>query len=730
MLVRTKISFLTVCILAALGALSLFAARWFVLGIFDRLERESAAGQALRAAALIRTSAEGLASTLGDWALWDDSYAFAGGERPGYPEENFQVETLVNLDVNLVAFIGPDASLVYAKAVDLAGGVEEPVPRDMVELLRGWTYNASGPGRASGLVVIAGLPWLVAVSPVLPTGGNGTPRGLMAMARRIDDRFVGNLSEILGLPVSVTPEEEPPVLEPEPRALPERALPPPESGKPAWTAAEIVDRRTIAGYARVEGFGGSPGARIRILEHRTIRSVGIRSYVYFAAALGLLISAAAISQLVLFQRLVVERIIRLGRDLDLLDTRDDPGIRMTVAGNDELSRFASALNAALDKLAAARSRLEQARRGEALADLAGGMAHEFNNILAIILGALESAGTRARTEEERGRLLGTARAAALRGRDIVEQVLLHARTARTERRPADLRRVVDEALEQVAVLARPDIEFRRRYAPMPPVPVNEGLVAMLVVNVVKNALDAIGAGPGTVSVSLDPEEVGPGPGEGNRPPPGRYARLSLEDSGRGMDPQELAHAFDPFFTTKSPGTGLGLGLAVVKGVMRQHDGYIDASSEPGKGSRFTFHFPLGAPGEGLPPEPEGAQSRGAPPPSGRLLLVGTEPALALAERGLGMLGYAVRRAEDEAAALDSLNRCVGDIDLVIADEGVGEAGLEALARAARGSPRLRLLVCAVPGARALPGSGVHAVLAKPVPIRSLIAAVEEALSAP
>jgi CheY-like chemotaxis protein len=192
----------------------------------------------------------------------------------------------------------------------------------------------------------------------------------------------------------------------------------------------------------------------------------------------------------------------------------------------------------------------------------------------------------------------------------------------------------------------------------------------VLVNLALNARDAMG-GRGvltvvTEAVSVTAEGSEPGRAPGPRMPAGRYVRLSVTDTGHGMDAATRARIFEPFFTTKEAGQGSGLGLATVYGIIKQSDGYIWVYSEPGQGATFTIYLPELAAEEIA--EPEAAPAQASPRGSEMILLVDDEPAVRrMAARALEARGYTVLEAGDGLGALDCLRRHPGEVKLVLTD---------------------------------------------------------------
>ncbi|PYR39666.1 MAG: hypothetical protein DMF93_13340, partial [Acidobacteria bacterium] len=245
--------------------------------------------------------------------------------------------------------------------------------------------------------------------------------------------------------------------------------------------------------------------------------------------------------------------------------------------------------------------LRQSQKLEAIGRLAGGVAHDFNNILMSIMGAADlllmqlAPGDAARDEAME------VKQSVDRGAGLTRQLLAFSRRQATRSRRfalADVVRGMDTMLRR---LIGPEIDFEIVVPARPLVVVaDSGQIEQCVMNLVVNARDAMPDG-GRVTVRLDEVELG----EDGTPAfadsrPGHYARLSVADTGTGMDEATRAKLFEPFFTTKEQGKGTGLGLSIVYGIVKQSGGYITVTSEPGRGSTFFIYLPIATAPEPAP----------------------------------------------------------------------------------------------------------------------------------
>jgi PAS domain S-box-containing protein len=320
----------------------------------------------------------------------------------------------------------------------------------------------------------------------------------------------------------------------------------------------------------------------------------------------------------------------------------------------------------------AQAQLAQAQKMELIGQLTGGVAHDFNNLLTAIIGNLELALVRSRDLPEVSRLLQGAVRAADRGAALTQRMLAFARRQYLRFEPvADL----------LATTLGPAIELRLEAQPnIRPARADPNQIEMLLLNLAVNARDAMPRG-GRVLVTVAEERVDERHPAGL--PPGDYARLSVADSGEGMDAATLARAFEPFFTTKPVGHGSGLGLSMVQGVADQSGGGVAIESAPGAGTTVTVWLPCAEAAEAATPRPAEAA---APmlAAGGHVLLVDDDPdVLAFAATCLEEAGYRVTRAVSGEAALALLRGMPSGPDLLVADVGLPGIGGIQLAMAGR-----------------------------------------------
>ncbi len=343
----------------------------------------------------------------------------------------------------------------------------------------------------------------------------------------------------------------------------------------------------------------------------------------------------------------------------------------------ELQRSYDKLTIEIRERELAEAQLRQAQKMEALGTLTGGIAHDFNNILSAVIGFTEIAKDRTPADSGVQRQLARILEAGIRGRDLVRHMLQFSRQTEQEKKPLPLSGVVKETIKLLrasipsTISMRTEVESESGCVFADPVQMQQ-----VIMNLCTNAAYAMREEGGTLDVELSDFVVSPS--DAHRLPikPGLYVKLTVRDTGSGISPENLGRIFDPFFTTKKPGEGTGLGLSVVDGIVKQHEGCITVESNLGKGSSFSVYIP-----EVAEERAEPAVEEITPTGHERILFVDDEEALAeMGRELLEHLGYAVTVKGSSAEALSALRTDPSAYDLLITDQTMPEMTGVELAR--------------------------------------------------
>lgn len=349
-------------------------------------------------------------------------------------------------------------------------------------------------------------------------------------------------------------------------------------------------------------------------------------------------------------------------------------------------------------------RLAQAQKMEAIGTLAGGIAHDLNNILTPILGYAELMSLMRRQGESIDQeVIDQIAVSATRAREIVKQILAFSRHQKSERCPVSLSRAIKETIRMISssLPATIDIEIRLNVE-NDIVLMNPDEMHRVIMNLCTNAYHAMRAHGGRMQITLDHHE-GPLLGWSTHTELllGDYLRLSVADTGVGIDPDLLPRIFEPFFTTKKQGEGTGLGLPIVHGIVSRSNGLISVESRVGKGSSFHLYFPVVMDdicGSTRRSSDQNQVAPGALSPASsrtRILFVDDEFAVTrLASMILPKYGIAVVTENDSRKALEIFREFAQDFDLLVTDQTMpGLTGVDLAREVLLIRPDLPVILC-------------------------------------
>lgn len=379
------------------------------------------------------------------------------------------------------------------------------------------------------------------------------------------------------------------------------------------------------------------------------------------------------------------------------------------------------------------ARLIHLQKMEALGTLAGGIAHDFNNILGAILGYTELARLSCDPASDVRRYLHQLIIACERAKNLVQQILVFSKRSSSEKVPIDIGIIIKEALSLIRASIPSNIDIHDHVKPeLGAVLANQTQIHQVIMNLCTNAYHAMQGEGGSIdvdlkSVTVDPMDTAIYP----ELTPGRYLKLSVRDTGHGMDAAILERIFEPYFTTKHADQGSGMGLATVHGIVLDHGGAIKVYSEPGKGTIFHIWFPSV---EKMMEDPPVAS---APLPIGNetILLVDDEPVLTdIGKLMLEKLGYRVETVNDASDAVDLFCREPDKYQLVISDMTMPKMTGDRLAdQIKKIRPATPIILCTGFSEkiinRSLSDLGADGLLMKPIAVHDLAHLVRQVLDA-
>jgi CheY-like chemotaxis protein len=375
--------------------------------------------------------------------------------------------------------------------------------------------------------------------------------------------------------------------------------------------------------------------------------------------------------------------------------------------------------------------LVHSQKMEAIGTLAGGVAHDFNNILAIIIGNAELAIQDISDKHPLTQKLNEIHTAGQRAKDVVAQLLSFSRQDETKRLPVELGAIIDESLQLLRVSIPTTIEIRKELCQQSLTVMSDSTqIQQVLINLCTNAAHAMAAEGGTLTVSLKKTDLDRVGADQYGLRFGTYAQLTVEDTGTGIEPAILDRIFDPYFTTKQAHMGTGMGLAMVHGIVTKYDGGITVESQSDRGTKFHVFFPLSsAVAESM--VPGSAESLIG---KGRLLFIDDEPSiLSLGAQYLSQMGYEVQTSDDAVEALKLYQRAPNRYDLVVTDMTMPKLSGDMLAKEIfKINPNTPVIMCSGYPTDAVRNNihpmGVKAFLQKPYEMRTLAKAIKQALA--
>jgi PAS domain S-box-containing protein len=401
------------------------------------------------------------------------------------------------------------------------------------------------------------------------------------------------------------------------------------------------------------------------------------------------------------------------------------------------SQTAPILNSLLEKNAQAKehkrmqARIEQAQKMEAVGNLAGGIAHDFNNLLFPIVGLAEMMLADFPLDSPEHQNLHEIFLAGKRGRELVQQILSFSRQSEQQLIPIHIQKVLKEVFKLCRATIPTDIPIRRDIqTDCGPVMADPTQIHQIVMNLITNAYHAVEPAGGTISIQLTETDVATGDDPVGDLAPGRYAMLTISDTGMGIDPAVIDKIFDPYFTTKEKGRGTGLGLATVYGIVKAYGGEIKVSSDINKGSSFQIYLPVLGKAQDSEPEKETT-----PLPTGteHILLVDDEKSIIhLEKQMLERLGYQTSVFTSSRDALTEFKTEPSMFDLVITDMNMPNMnGMQLATELITIRPDIPIILCTGFSERIdnkkAEAQGIRGLLMKPVGMKDFAQKIREVL---
>jgi PAS domain S-box-containing protein len=376
-------------------------------------------------------------------------------------------------------------------------------------------------------------------------------------------------------------------------------------------------------------------------------------------------------------------------------------------------------------------RLQQAQKMESIGTLAGGIAHDFNNILGIMVGNAELALDDVPPWNPGYQNLQEIKTAGLRAAHIVKQLLSFSRKSEQKLKPVEIKAIIQDSLNLLRATMPSTVEIRENFATAEgtiladPIQINQ-----VIMNLCINASQAMEDEGGVIEVRALQVALGGRTGNANPGlPEGDYIKISVSDTGQGIDPQIIDKIFDPYFTTKEVGRGSGMGLAVVHGIVKNHSGGVTVDSIAGQGATFNVFFPLAEESAEVEFHETEALQRGRE----TILVVDDEPSIVyMTAQMLRRMGYHVEAKVSPHEAIELLQSGSQKIDLVISDMTMPQmTGIQLFEKVKKIRPDIPVIICTghsdLINHKKAKELGIAALAMKPITRQTITKAVRDAL---
>ncbi len=547
-----------------------FASNSLLLNSFKELEETNVYQNLGRFQSALSSDISDLYSKSGDWAVWDDTYAFIVAPNDNYINSNVVDSAFTTLKINILLFVNLSGQIVCGKAYDLHNLTEVPVPESLERELAShdvlWRFSTTD-RRIDGIILLPENPLLICSRPILTSQGNGPVHGALIMARYLDSDEIEQLARTTDLSLTLQRYNDSPVLPDFQNAL--SAFANNETG-----FCQPLNADYVAGYSLIKDVYGNPILTSRIDMPRDIYKQGLSTINYFLLSLIGLTVVFVAAIMLLMERTVLSRVVRLTKAVRNIGRNRDLKTRVPTDGNDELAGLAKSINRMLTDIEDKSSRLRKAEHLAAIGQVAAMVGHDLRNPLTGISGATYYLKTKleAKMDPKSKEMVETIQRAIAHSDRIITDLLKCAEEMKLDISETEPRHILSEVLSRVKVPS--NVRVLDKTQETLRIKCDQEKMKTAFAKVVENAFDAMPNG-GTLTVESARAKEG--------------VTVSFSDTGVGISSEVMTKLWSPFFTTKA--SGMGLGLAICKRMVDAHGGTIFAESSAGKGSTFTITLP-------------------------------------------------------------------------------------------------------------------------------------------
>ena len=577
-----------VATLVVLFAIFFALSRKIILTDFLNLETKDTLAHLDRTHNTLQSMIANLHTKSGDWAVWNDNYEFIQDHNQDFITSNLADQSILNLQINMIAFLNLNAEVVHKKALDLKSAKEVNFPDRLIQYVldHHLYFGENDLNRDySGIIMLADKPLMISIRPIVKSDKTGPVRGTLIFGKFLTADVIHELAQMAHLQVHVSPISN------------SRFA----SNSESFVAPESPD--IITAQKTIQDILKKPILILAIATPRDIYKSGLITIRYLLFALFMIGFFLALVIMLFLEKFLVKRLDLLNREVGSIEREKRFSGRVRVIGKDELSDLSSAINQmlgtldctiyetkALNKhLKVTQDQLLQSQKMESIGKLAAGISHDFNNLLGVIIGYVGLLRDEFKDNPKVFKKLGAIQKSAERGALLTRELLGFARKGKYEKTIFNLNDVISETLTILKGTIDKKITLKTRLAAdLLNIEGDTTQVMQILMNLVINACDAMPQG-GDIIFRTENRDC-------ELPPhldlePGTYVHASITDTGCGISEKILSKIFDPFFTTKSVGKGTGLGLSMVYGIMKNHDGAVIADSKEEAGTTMHLYFP-------------------------------------------------------------------------------------------------------------------------------------------